>query len=309
MQIGEPVATPSVDPKNKDKKGTLKVNVVNLCDGQPVKDVTIKIRAKPLAAATGELEVKDLPVGSYSVRAYKHFTEADYITFVTHYPKVALSHKAQSERSVEAEVKNGTTEQVKIELDVFRLVEKVVFHRKNISPKGEDKYGHWWVKIDASESYGWWPKYPMSDPRHASSPAPEPPETPVEGAGVAAWMQHGVDSVVHAVRSTLYQVRESGLGRTVFGVEGELNGVSGFNNGTSTRDPDHNESGDEQYQPVLNNCRADAAVKECLRQFAQSYAKDYGGKWSWKFELGNHCHTMQKRMIAHCELTQFKALK
>ena len=26
-------------------------------------------------------------------------------------------------------------------------------------PFREEKYGHWWVEIDGSESYGWWPKY------------------------------------------------------------------------------------------------------------------------------------------------------
>jgi hypothetical protein len=309
MEIGEAVATPQVEQNDKDKKGALKICIVNACDGQPIKDVTINIRAKSFVAAAGELEVNDLPVGSLFVRAYRHFAEADYITFIAHYPKITLSHKARSERNTNAEVKDGATEQVTIELDVFRLVEKVVFHRKHISPKGEDKYGHWWTKIDDNESYGWWPKYPMSDPRNAGAPAPEPPVPLEEGAGVTAWMQHSVDTVVHAVRSKLYQFRESSLMRTFVGVEGELNGVTSFR-GRSTRDPHHaDKSAEEEYQPVLNDCRADTAVKECLREFAQSYAKNYGEKWSWFVEFGNHCHTMQKRMISHCELTQFKPLK
>jgi hypothetical protein len=24
--------------------------------------------------------------------------------------------------------------------------------------RGDDKYGHWWIEIDGTESYGWWPK-------------------------------------------------------------------------------------------------------------------------------------------------------
>lgn len=35
----------------------------------------------------------------------------------------------------------------------------IIIKRKNISLKGEDKYGHWWAEINGSKSYGWWPKY------------------------------------------------------------------------------------------------------------------------------------------------------
>ena len=31
-----------------------------------------------------------------------------------------------------------------------------------------------------------------------------------------------------------------------------------------------------------------------------SYEQNHGAKWSWRLELGNHCHTLQKRMISHC---------
>jgi RHS repeat-associated protein len=33
--------------------------------------------------------------------------------------------------------------------------------RKHIHLFGDDKYGHWWIEIRATESYGWWPKYPV----------------------------------------------------------------------------------------------------------------------------------------------------
>lgn len=36
----------------------------------------------------------------------------------------------------------------------------ITMKRKDISLKGEDKYGHWWTEING-ESYGWWPKYPV----------------------------------------------------------------------------------------------------------------------------------------------------
>ena len=39
----------------------------------------------------------------------------------------------------------------------------ITFKRNHINPFGEDKYGHWWVELYNSESYGWWPKYSFTD--------------------------------------------------------------------------------------------------------------------------------------------------
>ena len=45
-----------------------------------------------------------------------------------------------------------------------RILDWINIRRKNISLKGEDKYGHWWIEISENghlfESYGWWPKNP-----------------------------------------------------------------------------------------------------------------------------------------------------
>jgi hypothetical protein len=41
-----------------------------------------------------------------------------------------------------------------------RQITAVVAKRKQIkwnAKEGEDKYGHWWLEIDETESYGWWP--------------------------------------------------------------------------------------------------------------------------------------------------------
>jgi hypothetical protein len=42
-----------------------------------------------------------------------------------------------------------------------RTLNFITMKRKHIALKGEDKYGHWWTEINNSESYGWWPKYPV----------------------------------------------------------------------------------------------------------------------------------------------------
>ncbi len=42
------------------------------------------------------------------------------------------------------------------------LMSNISVCRKDISPKGEDKYGHWWTEFNGNESYGWWPLEPVS---------------------------------------------------------------------------------------------------------------------------------------------------
>jgi hypothetical protein len=51
----------------------------------------------------------------------------------------------------------------------FREIELIVVKRQHISLNSltDDKYGHWWFEIGnartrESESYGWWPKYPVN---------------------------------------------------------------------------------------------------------------------------------------------------
>ncbi len=48
----------------------------------------------------------------------------------------------------------------------FRPVQLILMKRKNVNLTREDRYGHWWFEIGspsdpASESYGWWPKWPV----------------------------------------------------------------------------------------------------------------------------------------------------
>lgn len=43
-----------------------------------------------------------------------------------------------------------------------RMLDFITMKRKHIDLFGEDKYGHWWTELDDQESYGWWPKYPLS---------------------------------------------------------------------------------------------------------------------------------------------------
>ena len=40
-------------------------------------------------------------------------------------------------------------------------IPSIKIKRKHIHLTGDDKYGHWWTEMKGSESYGWWPKYPV----------------------------------------------------------------------------------------------------------------------------------------------------
>lgn len=123
--------------------------------------------------------------------------------------------------------------------------------------------------------------------------------------------------VSYSLDSLAYAIKENPFSQTVRGVEGVLNAGR-------RRDPHHPDDGEEEFQPVVCdtrsdhqikqsvpcNCKTDEAIKKEIRDFADSYAKKYGGSWSWRFEtLGNdNCHTFQKRMIEHCKLDKFKDL-
>src|SRR5688500_4157669 len=51
--------------------------------------------------------------------------------------------------------------------NLVREIKSICFKRIHLRPLAGDKAGHWWFEIgpaDApeSESYGWWPKHPVS---------------------------------------------------------------------------------------------------------------------------------------------------
>ncbi|MBM3235927.1 hypothetical protein FJZ31_06465 [Candidatus Poribacteria bacterium] len=134
-----------------------------------------------------------------------------------------------------------------------RILDFMTMKRKNISLKGDDKYGHWWTEMNGEndESYGWWPKYPL-------------------GGGLG------------------------GLWRTLTGVEGELNGVTSFG-GTSTKDPHHGDSADQEFHPKLVvPTKPDTQVKDEVRSFARAYK----GEWRWTLGWGQNCRTFQKSLMS-----------
>jgi hypothetical protein len=96
--------------------------------------------------------------------------------------------------------------------------------------------------------------------------------------------------------------RGVGVIDTLKGIPGALNGVPHFPRGTSTRDPHDGDVADQKFSPVIDDCRSDEDLKNEVR----AVARGYSGNWSWRFELGNHCHTFQKKTIAAVKARGFK---
>jgi len=290
-----------------DKAGTLKIKVVDECKGEPIEAASIAFRgAQPTSDANGYVELSDLAAGSYSFAAEKHFEEADHIRFILHYPKIGMSKKALSIGAGTGDVTAGGTTETTVKLPRFRLVQKIVFKRREIDIGGSDKYGHWWTEFDDAESYGWWPKYPIGHPNNASGIKPEAPVAPEAGAGIAARIQHFADTAAYTAQKALYSLRDHSLVRTMRGVEGELNGQTSFG-GNATQDPHAlmGDEGDSRYQPVLADCRSDAECKQAVRTFKDGF-RQRTKTWNWAFESGNHCHSFQIEMIRVCGFEMFK---
>lgn len=299
--------SPSAPKEEKVKKGTLKVKVVDICNDKAVDKASVTLlKETKTTGASGEVEFPDLPIGGYTVDVEKHFADCDYVSLIVHYPRVTINHEARSAASAGETVNDGATTTLTVKIPVYRLVPDMVFHRRHIDFGGEDKYGHWWTCVDGGTSFGWWPKYPMGHRLNRVNTPPTRPKPPAANAGRLAQVQHMFSSAVYAVQSKLFEMRESSLVQTFRGVEGELNGQTSFG-GTPTRDPHAigNDEGNEQYQPVIDDCRSDADIRQVMVDFAQAYT----GGWSWRFELGNHCHTFQKKLMTEAQVPKLKKLK
>ena len=289
---------PEADP------GIIAVKVVDTCHSDPIADAKVTVEEGQVSSdAEGMAVFRSLTPSVYQVEVVKKFLDGKFSKFLVQYPRIMTTGKTESRVTVSATVLPGETVEVEAPLVVYRLVADVTFHRRHIHPGSEDKYGHWWVKM-GNESYGWWPKYKLGDERNRSSQPPQPPPPPGADAGRLALIGHMFSSAVYRAKKAMFDLRESAPVQTVMGVQGDLNGSS-FG-GRSMRDPHHVDFGaDEQYQPIVADCRSDEEIVQAMRDFATSYS----GNWSWLFEAGNHCHTFQKAMMARANLTMYKVVR
>ncbi|MGH7674936.1 MAG: carboxypeptidase-like regulatory domain-containing protein [Gemmatimonadales bacterium] len=146
-QIGEGVAL-AFDAEQTSAPGTLTVIVRERSSEEPVAGVTVALRGPSSGTATtdtgGQARFSGLTAGGYTVT----LTQDEF--------ELSPSHVAASV---------GSGEHAREELSIDRIIRTVVIKRIHlrgvvraaVGDKSELEYGHWWIEMDGSESYGWWP--------------------------------------------------------------------------------------------------------------------------------------------------------
>ena len=136
---------------------------------------------------------------------------------------------------------------------------------------GADIYGHWWLDIDGSESYGWWPADPVG---LAGTLSGVPGILNGQGffGGSATQDPHHPDS-----GDEEFHPKQVGMFGSYI-LRQKLEHGSG--KGTLC-------------------CKAsEAEIKDCIRKFAASYS----GNWS--YPLGQNCHSFQQDALDACCLKE-----
>jgi hypothetical protein len=91
----------------------------------------------------------------------------------------------------------------------------------------------------------------------------------------------------------------TGIRQTLFGVEGELNGMTSFL-GSATKDPHHGDIAPDVFHPIYKGTKTNSAIKADIRSFASSYS----GEWRWTFGFGQNCHTFQESLMKSVGIEQ-----
>jgi hypothetical protein len=146
-QIGEGTAPPfgfagPLEP------GSVEVTVVERKSGEPVAGVGITLRGpNPVSSVTGpdgRARFADLAPGPYRVQASQP-------EFLTGYGTDSVIVEPGQPAALSLRVKRVFLS-VTVKRDRIKGLYKVLLGDK----QGAD-YGHWWIDIDGTESYGWWP--------------------------------------------------------------------------------------------------------------------------------------------------------
>lgn len=308
-EIGEGAAV--AKPAETVKKGKVKVSVRDVCTGKRISDATVIVNGNTKQSDDqGDASFDKLSVGVAKVRVNKHFKEADYKTFITHKPKITMSWEAKSSADDSVLVEEEKESKVRIEIQAYRVVETIRFCRIHLKFSPNLDYGHWWIEA-GDKSYGWWPKQGELGAKEME--APQPPSPLPADAGTATRIGHMAESATYRAKTAQYAANNSMVGnygqaiyKTFRGVPGLLNGDADYKR--REKDPHHKEwlegKTDEDYHPVIVDCRTDAEIYEAIRKFAFAYS----GDWSWRFEFGKNCHTFQKDAMKELRLDKVKEI-
>jgi len=308
-ELGEKSAL--AKPIEGAKKGKVKVSVRDICTGARIEDATVVVEGqKKQTDSQGEVIVDELSMGTADITVSKHFKEADYIKFITHRPAIIRSYEAKSSEKDLALVEGGETAKVRVEIPVYKVVETVLFSRIHLRFRPELEYGHWWIEV-GEKSYGWWPEEGHLGAKEMEEPLPPPPLS--KNAGIVAKLMHKVETAHYAAKKARYTANYKAAGQYAQAIGKTFAGVPGILNGSEyqkkiERDPHHGgmDDGktDEDYRPVIVDCRTRSDIHKAIRDFSFAYS----GDWSWRFEFGRNCHTFQKDAMKQLALAMVKKL-
>ena len=169
---------------------------------------------------------------------------------------------------------------------------------------------HWWIEV-GDKSYGWWPEQGHLGAKELDEPT-EPGPLPSD-ASITEKITHMAQRAAYSVSRARYSANYStignygqAIGKTFAGVPGILNGHD--EGKLRERDPHHEfwRAGktDEDYHPVIVDCRSTDEISKAIRDFAFAYS----GNWSWRFEGGNNCHTFQVSAMDKLKLNKVKKI-
>lgn len=315
-EIGEGAAV--AKPVETAKKGKVKVTVRDVCTGQRIEGAVVSINGKEKKTVSDEdLLFEDESVGSAGIKVSKHFSEADYLVFLVHNiafanKSITRSFKAISTESDMTLVEESKTVKARIELPVYKVLESVRLCRVHleINSIADIDYGHWWIEV-GNKSYGWWPQPGHLQQKDMQEPVPPAPLP--DNASVTARITHMVQRAAYNVNQARYKANESNpsymvqaIGKTFWGVPGILNGDEDHKR--HEKDPHAGDwrygKTDEDYHPVIVDCRDKEEIHQAIRDFAFAYS----GDWSWRLEGGNNCHTFQVAAMKKLQLDKVKKI-
>jgi hypothetical protein len=304
-EIGESVAVTLI---KEDKPGRLKVTVRDKCDGARIEGAVVAVGTQTqTTGSSGEASFSDVQAGSAHAMVNMHFKDADYLTFFSHSPRIVRRREAKSSAGGDADVPSGGEVKLRVEIEAYKVIEKIRFRRVHLKLKPLN-YGHWWVVV-GDKSYGWWPEQGHLGPKDMEEPQPPPPLGP--DPSIAERIQHMASMATYSAQSAQHSANNSTAGAYGQAITKTFAGVPGILNGDEThkkneRDPHHDDyEFEEEYSPVFNDCTTFDDLAKKMRDFSFAYE----GDWSWRFEFGRNCHTFQIAMIKELQIKMFRDWK
>ncbi len=314
-ELGEGSAVTSIEDVVAET-GALKVSVRDICTGERIPEATISVGINSqIGDDQGEASFSELSTGSASISVKKHFKDADYLTFLVHklpFSKTSITRSLEAKSSEQdvAIISKDKETRARIEITVYRVEDGVRFCRKDLKLAGDIDYGHWWIEI-GDKSYGWWPEEGHLGAKDL--PAPTEPSPLPTGSGMVDRIRHMVATASYQAERARYSANQSTVGQYGQAFYKTFTGVPGILNGDELgkkdeKDPYHKKwlegHTDEDYHPVIADCRTKEDITNAIRKFALAYS----GDWSWVFEFGNNCHTFQIKAMSQLDLEKVKAI-